>query len=164
MIRRVLFSCLLLLSVGCAEKAPRTQVMLVLDADPGVRAEASTLHVHVFGGERGQPASTFASRYVRMFSPPSFPFQVAMVPLEPEPARAWIATVETWRADDTPITRTTVRGGYAVGRTVRLDVRIEDACAGVLDCDEQRCVAGECVDALVDVAAQPDLVPDGGAP
>lgn len=158
---RVTVACAVLLAAGCAEKAPRTQVMLVIDAEPAIRTEAHALHVQVFGGQAGQPASTFASRYVRDFVDPAYPFSIAMVPLEPEPARAWSAIVETRREDESAITRSTLRGGYADGRTVRLDFTVEDACAGVL-CEGQRCEDGACVDGLVDVTSLPELVLDGG--
>ena len=40
-----------------------------------------------------------------------------MVPLELEPARGWLVTVETRDEDGTARTRSTLRGGYAPERT-----------------------------------------------
>ncbi|MCA9607039.1 MAG: hypothetical protein KC619_15645 [Myxococcales bacterium] len=151
----------LALLAACGEKAPRTQVMLVIDAEPAIRAEARSLHLEVFGGEDGMPASTYARRYVRDFEDPTFPWSLALVPFEPDPPRAWRALVETRRADGTPLTRSTLRGGYAAEHTVRLDFLVEDDCAGVL-CADLRCEAGACVDPLVDVGTLPELVVDGG--
>lgn len=146
---------------GCNEPAPRTQVMLIVDVEPGIRTETRTLHLEVFGGEEGMPPNTFARRYVRDFEDPAYPFSLALVPFEPDPPRAWRATIETRRADGTAVTRSSLRGGYAAEETVRLDFLVEDACAGVL-CEDQRCQDGACVDSLVDVRTLPPLAVDGG--
>jgi len=150
---------LLLLAVGCNDAAPRTQVMLSIDADPGVRTEATVLRVQVFGGAEGSPPSSFSSRYLRDHEGPRWPFRVAMIPLEPEPPRAWRARIAAVNADGVEVVQTTVRGGYARERTVQVDVLLQDACVGV-PCEDQRCVDGACVDPLVDVASAPTL--DGG--
>lgn len=154
-------TCALWIASGCAEATPRTQVMLVIDAEPAVARDARVLYVHVLGGLEGQPTTTYASRYVRSHPEPAFPFRVAMVPLELEPARGWLATVETRDEDGTARTRSTLRGGYAPERTKRLDLQIDDACASVL-CEGQRCERGACVDGLVHAPSLPDLVLDAG--
>ncbi|HJL17557.1 MAG TPA: hypothetical protein RMH99_17975 [Sandaracinaceae bacterium LLY-WYZ-13_1] len=160
--RRALAACLLLaLAAGCQGETPRTQVMLAIDADPALREEIAFLHVHVFGGEAGRPVEMYASRRDIRYDELAWPWRVAMVPLDPDPPRAWLVDVTAERADGTPITASTVRGGYAPERTVRVELRLEETCAGVL-CDRARCEDGRCVDPLVDVSTAPDLVVDGG--
>ena len=149
------------LLAACQEPAPRTQVMLVIDAEPAIRSEARSLHLEVFGGEDGMPASTYARRYVRDFEDPTFPWSLALVPFETDPPRAWRALIETRRVDGTPLTRSTLRGSYATEHTVRLDFTIEDVCGGVL-CTDLRCEEGACVDPILDVGTLPELVVDGG--
>jgi hypothetical protein len=149
------------LPAGCAEPEPATQVMLEIDAEPSVRADTEQLSLHVFGGESGRPLEMFASRRRATLEPVEWPWRVALVPLDPEPPRAWLLDLVARRADGTPVTATTVRGGYAPGRAVLLRVVLEDACNGVV-CEGSRCQAGRCVDPLVDVATAPDLPLDGG--
>jgi hypothetical protein len=103
----------------------------------------------------------FASRYDREIEAPEWPWRVAMVPLDPQPPRAWLVDVTAERADGTPVTATTVRGGYDEGRAVLLRLVLEDACNGVV-CERTRCQSGRCVDPLVDVVTAPDLPLDGG--
>lgn len=156
---RRLAPCLLLVALGCNEPAPRTQVMLSIDAEPAVRTEATTLRVHVFGGAEGSSPARFASRYTRDHADPRWPFRVALVPLEPEPPRAWRAEIGAVNAEGFELVRTNLRGGYARERTVVVDVLLQDRCVSV-ECDGQRCVDGACVDPLIDVGSAPDL--DGG--
>jgi len=155
------FAFALLVLAGCGEPRPATQVMLVIDAEPGVRTESSTLFVQVFGGQEAEDPLSYASRYVRTHEGVSWPFRVALAPLEPEPPRGWLATVTALNDEELPVVSTAARGGYDVERTVRVDVLLEDACAGVF-CERMRCEEGACVDPLVSVPAAPSY--DGGAP
>ncbi len=141
---------------GCAGPAPRTQVMLQIDLDPEVREASEQLFVEVFGGARDEPVDTYPSRYVRTFELDSLrlPFRVALAPLDPEPPRGWVAVVAAQRADGADVAATTIRGGYADGRTVRVEVRLTGDCIGV-PCDGLRCLEGRCVDPAVDVSTAP---------
>lgn len=143
------------LVTGCASPAARTEVMLEIDAEPGVRAAGAQLHVEIFGGEEGRPPAGYVSRYDRTLEP-AWPHRVALVPLDPEPARAWLAEIEALSVSGDVVAATAVRGGYDDMRTVLVRVVLEEACIGVA-CEGQRCESGRCVDPLVDVAGAPDL-------
>lgn len=154
--RRALVALVML--AGCAAPAPRTQVMLEIDAEPAVRVASHQLFIEVFGGERDQPIDTYPSRYVRTHAiePLRWPFRVALAPIEATP-RGWVAVIALQEMDGTDVARTTVRGSYEEGRAVRVPVLVSDACIGV-PCGDQRCdVAGQCVDPVVDVSIAPDL-------
>ena len=157
--RPAAWSVLLLLSA--CEPAPRTQVMLEVDAEPMVRMETTRLLVHVRGGEAGTDPATWASRHRDTITDPMWPRRIALVPLEPDPPRAYSAEIRAERADGTVVTVSTIRGGYVQNRTKLIVLRLEDACLGV-DCADMRCEEGRCVDPLVDVASAPDLDVDAG--
>ena len=92
--------------------------------------------------------------------PPVWPWRVALVPIEPEPARGYTVTMRAERSDGTLVTAGSVRGGYVEGRIKLLHVTLEDACLDV-DCGTDRCQGGACVDPLLDVEGAPDLADAG---
>jgi hypothetical protein len=130
--------------------------MLEIDAEPGVRALSRDLHIHLFGGEAARPPEGYASRYDATIRGVEWPRRVALVPLDPEPARAWRAEIEALSESGDVIASTTLRGGYAEMRTALVSVRLDDACIGV-PCEGTRCDEGACVDPAIDVDAAPDL-------
>jgi hypothetical protein len=145
------------LACGCAGPAPRTQVMLEIDAEPDLAAEVVALDIQILGGEAGRPTTTYASRYVETITDELvWPWRVALVPFELDPPRAWLAELTARRADGSVVTASTVRGGDDADRTVLVRVVLEDACLDV-ECEEERCQDGRCVDPRVDVLAAPDF-------
>lgn len=151
----------LLLVLSACDAAPATQVMLQVDAEPTVRMETAQLLVHVRGGEAGTDPTTWASRHRDTFTDLMWPRRIALVPLEPDPPRAYSVEIRAERADGTLVTVSTIRGGYVPNRTKLIVLRLEDACLDV-DCADMRCEEGRCVDSLVDVAGAPDLGTDAG--
>lgn len=147
-----------LLGLGCASPAPRTQVMLEIDAEPAVRRASAQLSVEIRGGERDRPAETYPVRYARDFDGEAlrWPRRVALAPLDPEPPRGWVATIAARALDGALVARTTLRGGYVEGRAVRVVVLLEERCVAV-ECEGQRCLDGGCVDPAIDVSTAPDL-------
>lgn len=151
------FACLvLLLSAACGETTPRTQVMLVLDAEPGVRAQTRDVQLVIRGGTGAM--TQWQERLDRSFTlgdTVQWPLEVALVPLDGDATRVYEATATARSTSGDPVARVRAISGYQSGKTLMLRLVFEDACRTQVDtCNEsQTCRAGECVDADVDVTS-----------
>lgn len=153
--------CWVLALAACANTSPRTQVMLEVDAEAGVRAETARLRVEVYGGPADAAPESYEKRLDQPFDtkgPVRFPRRVALVPLTQRSERAWTLQVSAERTDGTLAGQLRARGGYAKERTVLLRVVFTDNCLDRL-CDNPslHCRQGQCVDATVNVANLPNL-------
>jgi hypothetical protein len=155
------FALLGLLLAGCSSQP--TQVIVTVDAESGVRAAATQLHLVV--GER----------FDRVLMPgagedPAYPFELALAPLDGDVSRTWSVAAEAGGA----LVRAV--GGYVEGQTLFVTLLLEDSCRGVVCGDEETCQAGACVgvgvvgmrdagpaqDAGVDLGRDAGGVRDGG--
>jgi len=135
--------------VGCGEETPRTQVMVFVQAEPGVQMQASRLDVEVRGAQRGglRPViDTFT--YTDASSDEGFmlmwPIRIALVPQDVVSDRVY-EVVATASATAGPIAQTRVVGSYLDRETLRLDVWLRDDCLGTIcDVENQTCVGGAC--------------------
>jgi hypothetical protein len=148
----------LLSFVSACAASPRTEVMIEVDAEAGVRAESQVLSVSIYGGAAADDPSTYALRRRLEIDAPTWPRRIALVPLEDDPPRGYRAIAQTQRDDASIVAGTAIVGEYAEARTVLLSIVLEDACIGV-ECDDAapRCEGGECRDAFVDAESLPDL-------
>jgi hypothetical protein len=152
-----LAACALLWALaGCTkDEAARTQVMVVVDAEPGVRADAATLRIDVEGGATlGELAQSFSDT-VGPGVP--WPVRIALVPEGNDARRVFRIHAEARDGDGVTVVRTQVLSGYVEGRTKLLEVWLEDACRGVACGSGERCLGGACVDEAVDPTTLPDL-------
>lgn len=148
---------------SCATR-PATQVMVFVDAEPGVRASTTMLEVMVEGSSGRAPAD-FALRELSTVSP-IWPVRVALVPLDGETQRVYRVTVRAIGASaETPtVAEARVISGYRIGETIRIDLLLQDACVAHAPCSAtETCVDGVCVDATVDPNGLPTLGADAGA-
>ncbi|MDQ3031453.1 MAG: hypothetical protein M3Y87_03480 [Myxococcota bacterium] len=157
-----LASLLAALGVGCScsNARPNTQVMVTIDADPGVRAVARELLVNVYGAAGGDPGVPLTPVFQRPFVVPStddWPFVVALAPFERDPSRRY--RVEAIAVDTSGAHVATVRAisGYVQGQTLSLELRLLDRCIGVT-CEDpgQTCIGPDmCDDAMIDETTLP---------
>jgi hypothetical protein len=138
---------------GCAGPAPRTQVMVLVDADPGVRDEVERLRVSVRGG-RGESMGGLdapkSSEFVRGAGAGDvgleWPTLVAVVPLDGDAGRVFEVEAEAIDVARRAVALVRARTGFAPGRTLVLRLRLSDTCRGVLCRAGQTCEAGSCRD------------------
>jgi|GEM_PF-385073 len=138
-----------LMATGCGK--PATAVVVTIDAEPGVRLEASRLRLVVLGGV-GRATAPAASRFDRLLTPgvdddPAYPFNLALAPLDGDVGRSYSVTATAETATGTFVGQVRIIGGYVEGETLSVRLLLEDACRAVVCGDEQTCKAGACVDA-----------------
>ena len=159
---------------ACSRNAANSEVVVTIEAEPGVRAAAMLVVVRVFGGPHGadQPSLVLVQDVVIDVPPHNgWPLVIALAPLNRDPTR--IYRVEALAYDVAPISDdvtmrpppvATVRAvrGYAPGQTVLLSLLLQDSCLGH-PCDEfQTCDRGTCAIArMIDPSTLP-LAGDAG--
>ncbi|MEZ4219917.1 MAG: hypothetical protein R3B13_03240 [Polyangiaceae bacterium] len=129
---------LLVLSLaGACETKPATQVIVELNADPGLLAAATQLTVTVFddGGKKVREKSVPVSGSEHLADVPLIPRN------EDATRRFWlVATL----SDSQELARVEVRGSYVEDELRRLRVRFQDACSGISCESGQTCFDGVC--------------------
>lgn len=128
-----IFSLLALLVVGCSSQP--TQVIVTVDAESGVRAAATQLHLVV--GDRFDQALTGQA----------YPFELALAPLNGDASRVWSVTATASASDGAFVGRARAVGGYVEGQTLFVRLLLEDSCRGVVCGADETCSGGVCVDA-----------------
>jgi len=143
-----LFAAVLIVT-GCSKAA--TQVIVTIEAEPGVRLEGARLHLVVLGGV-GRTTAPTASRLDRVLTPgvgedPAYPFELALAPLDGDVGRSYSVTATAQTATGSFVGQVRLIGGYVEGETTTVRLLLEDACRTVVCGDDQTCKAGACVDA-----------------
>lgn len=146
---RLAFSIALLaaLPLGCGTRA-RTQVMVEVHADAGLRARLTRVHLRAqgFDGTGLVPGMTF-DRDVS--APLAFPISLAIVPQGEDVTRTFRFQATGFEGADEIVT-VRARSGFRAGQTLRIVLVLEDACAGIRCTDLETCRAGVCSDAAID--------------
>jgi len=155
-----LFGLTLLLFMSACTTTPVTQVVLVIDFEPEALSNASRVEVRVIGGagrtlESPAPVFTRVLDLSAMMLPP--PWVLGLAPVGDRLDRAFEATVVVRDASDAVIVKQSVISSYVRGRTLELQLGIQEACRGVSCPDEPTtCRAGSCLDPWVDPTTLPD--------
>jgi hypothetical protein len=164
------FSLLLVLAcplLACTSEAKQaTEVLLEIDAEPGVRARLAKLTIDIRGGAADDAYADYTGEPSSKLDAPTLPLQVALVPRGGEASRRYQVTVEALAADGSFIAQARVRSGYVAGSIRFARLVLEDACIGVDQCSGSdaaplTCRAGSCSDPAADVR---DFSSDRDAP
>ncbi|HTU64138.1 MAG TPA: hypothetical protein VMF89_36990, partial [Polyangiales bacterium] len=170
--------CVLIAAVSgaCQSTDPRTQVMLVIEADDDVRARATELKVefesrseldHIDGVPYAQTFPAFEG------AEPFWPYSIALVPRGNDARRSYFVTATLYEGG-MEIARLRAHSGFLAQRTLELKLLFSAACLDEksLSCGEQEtCYDGECWSSEIDVNTLPSLggdsvavAADGGIP
>ncbi len=151
-------------TLSACSTRPATQIVVEVDAEPGVRAQLDVVHVVVNGGDGETTGAPRVQRLDVRQRPPRWPFTVVVAPLDRDPERRYEIVVAAEGAvpaggADRPVVAT-VRAisGFVPGETRVLRLVLEDACRDVTCGAEETCRAGTCGPADVD----PTLLPMPG--
>jgi hypothetical protein len=155
---------------GCSCDGPRvaTQVVVIVEADAFVRAQADLLRVEVFGGP-AEPAPAFPEeeKETLMFSvarDEGWPRTLALAPENRDPTRIYRVVATATRGGEV-VAVARVISGYVAGdvRTVR--VYLTTVCAPAVCTELQTCdeISEMCRSAEVDPEELPPYRPDAGA-
>jgi hypothetical protein len=128
---------------GCVR--PRTQVVLVIDADPGMRLRATSVLVEgwSFGNGRGANVLRLSPR---VGEDVGWPFQTVLTPLGNDATRRYEVSATALDRDGTPIVVARAISGYTPNETrvlrLFLDTRCESrtCAAAAATCREDMCV------------------------
>lgn len=144
---------LVLLLASCATR-PATEVMVFVDAEPGVRMAAISVEILV-EGSTGRGGAEFAQRELSSVAP-RWPLRIALAPIDGDGQRVYRVTATALDGTSpTPALVAQVRAisGYRPGETVRIDLLLQDACLRHPACPiDETCVAGTCSPAMIDPA------------
>lgn len=158
------------LIAGCSCDGPRTatQVIVVIDADDGVRAAASHLHVEVFGGPAGMtfPDAPRADQGFPVSEGSGWPRTLALAPENRDASRLYrvVATGEVG-AGGAPVAVARVISGYVAGSVRMVRLYLRSSCAPD-ECEEDETCgeSGTCVSAYIPPDRLPEYMSDGGMP
>lgn len=160
---RALVTLALFATVGCVTRVPRTEVVVEIDAESSVIADATSIHVAVLGGARDGVLSPQAEQDLGGTIP--WPVTVALVPANADPDRVFM--VEGTATDATGATLGIVRArsSYVAGRTLTLRLTLEDCCRTIATtcAEDQTCRSCACVSAEVPPSSLPDWSADAGS-
>jgi hypothetical protein len=153
-----------LLAAACSSVEPRTQVMLIVDADDGMRPMIGSLQAQIEGSLEGSTVAD-ATTHSASFEPhnpagPSWPFRFPLTPRGGAHGRRYKITLSALDAKKETIAVLRSEGGFIKGKTLALSMRFEASCLGKvsLECPaSETCASGKCVDARVDANALPPL-------
>jgi len=164
---RILLALVTLASAaGCADPAPRTQIIVIVDADQAVRAESEKLRIVVRGG-RGETMGGLDDRFFREFNvtpTEGWPVQLGVIPLDGDVGRLFEIEAAGIDAARREVTLVRARSGFAAERTLVLRLQLEDACRGIICREQQTCTSGRCTDVVViPVDELPPFDPNMGA-
>ncbi len=156
-------------SVACStETTPRTQVMVVIDAESEVRKLASDVDLEVRTGTG--PVSSWDVREQSSLTPGTgikWPLEAALVPRDNDANRVYLVSAIARDAQGKAIAEVRAISGYQAGKTVMLLLLFENACLDkATSCSlTQTCRSGACVDAHVNATLLPGYsrAADGGA-
>ena len=150
------------LSGACKASDPRTQVMLVIDADDEVRARATELDVEF--ESRSELDQLDGVPYTETFSTadgamPSWPYSIALVPRNNDARRSYRIRATLYEGE-TLIAELRAHSGFVAQRTLELRLVFSADCLDErsLDCsDQETCYDGECWRADIDPHSLPSL-------
>ncbi len=171
MSRTLAVGLLALALVSCSDPEV-SQIIVRIEAEPGVVAMTRSLEVEIDGGPN---RSTFTDADTVTFGGNTFPRTVALAPKGDDPSRFYRVVARARReAIDDPLASTFAQaaliGTYVRGETRVVVLRIEDSCIDA-GCDELQ----HCADAFCQMPPEvtpepldggvPDMgMPDGGGP
>ena len=126
------------LCAACKAPATPTETIVVVQAEPDVRAVTAKLHVQV---------QSVSDGIVRLDAEvePEWPVRLAVVPIEADAARKFILSIRALRADGSVPLHARVGAGFVAARKRYHQLLLTGSCLTTPECDEDSsCSGGEC--------------------
>jgi hypothetical protein len=146
-LRPVLVLVLVLVLVGCDDSAvDQTQVVVLVDGQPGVRKAARALRVRIDSVEAG-------GNHLDERVTPKWPLELTLRPFGGDAERHYRVSVEALGKADALVALARLQSGFVAGERRFVVLMLEDDCIGVA-CEDasDTCHAARCVSARVDAA------------
>jgi len=148
---RLALVCVALLA--CKEPDPATQVMVVIDAEPGVRERITDVELSIKSGEGDVSAwsSRFEANITPGGGPVPWPLEIALVPGNGEVQRSYVVVARARGESGGVLAEVRAISGYVAGRSLSLPLVFDAACLERTSlCDPSfTCRAGGCVDPFI---------------
>jgi len=139
-------------STACST-ALTSQVLVIVDAEDGVKADSTSFEITVRGGSRDRAHLDVESfRTVLPDGEHTWGSVVALAPQDRDAARLFRVDVTAWsgaNASGVQVATTYVVSGYVPGETRVLHILVRDECQGVTCPADQACTAGGCKDPFI---------------
>lgn len=149
-----------MLLAGCPTVVPATQVLVEIDAEPGLRSAGRALVISVRGG----PDEAREARHEETLEAPiEWPVTVAVTPLNGDATRSLEVIAELRDAGGSALAAVRAISGFAPRRTVIARLLLEDCCRDVACGAEETCRRCACGPATLDPDDLPDYTADAGA-
>ncbi len=155
----------IVLVAGCAKQL-ETGVLLVVDAEPSIYMDddasrvARSLDVYVYGGgDTPDALNGLMRRDLPAGLPGVWPVVIGFSPRDGDASRVWGVKLDVLNAAGRTIVVRRLRGGFAPGRVIQVDVKLEEACRDMAcgDALESTCRDGACgMSEMIDPASAPD--------
>ena len=144
---------------GCVDVRVPTEAVVEISADPDLARDIYGIHVEIWGNDgEGTP---FVLREERDVTEVAFPYTLSLAPRRRDALRAYRFTLVGTDELGRTVAVVRVHSGFMPNRRLRVPVRFESLCRGVICSDtDKTCRAGRCVSAYV----PPTALPDFGAP
>ncbi len=147
----------LVLASACTEQtstAPPTELVVDIDAEPGVKARAQSLQIVVEGARDVSDPTQLARSLVQDIKPLKLPLRVAVLPLFGDAKRRFVLTATALDAQQGLVAQVRLVSGYVADEVHYARILLDDACLdtkcdGTLD----TCSNGRCVSAQADAAS-----------
>lgn len=148
---------------GCSDTLDATQVMVIIDAEPGVRTRSEKLHI-VVEGSGGRSDLNERAPYDRTFAVGAetlvWPHLTALTPLKGDVGRVYTITATALDSADGFVAQVRAISGYVEHKALALPLLLQERCLNKMCSEKQTCHEGTCADADVDAAT---LLPLGGS-
>jgi hypothetical protein len=166
---------LVLFAIGaaaCGKTLTATEIMVVVDAEPGVRAQTEKLHVVVSGGADNASERRASDRTLSLAARDlAWPSLTALVPSKDDSGRVYEFVATALDAHTNTVAQVRAISGYVAHERLALRLLLEDGCVGKTCGSGLTCRKAECTSANVDQGklspfTQANLKPttsDGGA-
>ncbi len=157
--------------VGCSQNGANTQIMVTVDAEPGVQRVSRHLLMRVYGGARGTPQADLLMVQEFPFvvaDGVGWPSVVALAPLDRDSTRIYRVEASAYdvgapNASSVPVATVRAISGYLPGQTLWLRLVLQDDCIGRTCADIQTtCEGGACVMAERPAESLPPWTADAG--
>jgi hypothetical protein len=141
------------LQSSCSDTVQPTQIMVIVDAQHGVRAQAAQLRV-VVTGSAGRDGLEEREPYDRTFSVAAgtleWPHLTALAPIGNDPTRVYTFTANALDGEGGFVAEVRAISGYVNHKNLGLPLVLQDRCIQQRCGTTQTCDDGQCLDATID--------------
>jgi hypothetical protein len=153
----------LAVALGCdpePDSTAPTQIVVVVDAQDGVRAATSELTMVVRARSDGGDSIYNETKRI-VDSTLEWPWILALTPKDDDPEREFEVTATVHDASGAFVAQVRAISRFVKSEKRTLVLMFEDACIGVSGCEaEQTCQKGECASAIIDPTSLPEYDAD----